>query len=50
MARQLWSTAACTSRGSSLAKRNTAQEPPAQPWRMQVPAQHLCASGGKASG
>ncbi len=32
------------------AKRNAAQEPPAQPWRMQIPVQHLCVRGGKAGG
>jgi len=29
---------------------NTTQEPPAQPWHVQVPVQHLCARGGKAGG
>jgi len=32
------------------AERNTAQEPPAQPWRVQIPVQHLCARGGNAGG
>jgi len=30
------------------AERNAAQEPPAQPWRVQVPVQPLCKTGGKA--
>ncbi len=36
MARQQWSTAACTARGC-WAECNVAQEPPAQPWCVQIP-------------
>ncbi len=38
-----------TARGC-WAECNVAHEPPAQPWRVQVPVWHLCARGSKAGG